>query len=106
METSGGGASSNPDTSRTGTSNSSSAGGACDEKVSEETAAGTTTTTTVGSGGGGGEEEGRGEMEDCAHYSSEFSEAQELFRSQLITALKRLFAFLEIDYESSLNHRY
>ncbi|CAG7819927.1 unnamed protein product [Allacma fusca] len=35
----------------------------------------------------------------------EDSEAQDLFRTQIITALKRLFAVLEIDYENSKNHR-
>ena len=35
----------------------------------------------------------------------EFNEAQELFRSQINSALRKLFSFLDIDYESSMNHR-
>src|SRR6185503_17558041 len=35
----------------------------------------------------------------------EFNEAQEIFRAQINSALRKLFSFLEIDYESSMNHR-
>jgi len=36
---------------------------------------------------------------------TEFSEAQDLFRTQLNSAMRKLFGFLEIEYEASLTHR-
>lgn len=37
--------------------------------------------------------------------NNELTESQEVFRSQLNSAFKKLFSFLDIDYEHSMNHR-
>jgi hypothetical protein len=68
--------------------------------------------TEEGSGGPSGEEtpeaeEGQNSDNLLAVLDNacEFSEAQELFRSQINSALRKLFSFLEIDYEASMSHR-